>query len=54
VALHGEPCDDAISCEDIPPVPFVIIPSLSQWGMIFMFLVMGVIAVFYLRRRQEV
>jgi len=41
--------------EPTPPSgPLVIIPTLSQWGMIFMSLLLGSFAVYFMRRRTQV
>lgn len=51
--FEGQPCTAPALCEELVQEPIVIVPTLSQWGMILASIVLGVFAVFTLRRRTE-
>ncbi len=47
----NELCGDL--CPDIPQGPTVIVPTLSEWGMIFIALMIGFYAVLSLRTKKD-
>ncbi len=49
---NGTTCDQCPVIEP-PAGPTVIIPTLSQWGMLIMSLIFGSFAVFFMRKRTE-
>jgi hypothetical protein len=53
----GTPIFDIFGFDDLTvgaPLPFVAgVPTLTEWGMAFMFLFLAVTAVFYIRRQQR-
>ena len=48
-------CEELVSdlSEAAPPGPVVIIPTLSQWGMIFATVILGILAVHRLRKKAS-
>jgi len=51
--LGDEPRDAAVVPPQLTPGPIVIIPTLSQWGMIFATIILGMFAVLRLRRKAS-